>query len=177
MSTSSIKSPENRCHSSKSPKRKQSNSYFSYPWSRKKIVADNDEDVPFLKRKNCAIPGTRYFPSNHTLVNDERMNRHIPPLTGLPILDMVARTHAQTMAKNQRLHNSEAKDLANKLPLQFEKMGQNVMTGTSVGEIHQLVMESQVKQRNILDPDFVVLGVGTARGEDGIIYLCQIFAG
>ena len=66
------------------------------------------------------------------------------------------------------------------------RIGENVGRGKTINEIHSMMMmttnsknknKNNVSQRNnILHRRFVYMGVGTAKGDDGLLYLCQIFS-
>ena len=84
----------------------------------------------------------------------------------------VARRHAARMAARQSIwHNpnlgSEVDNWVN--------VGENVGMGDTVEVIHDAFMNSPTHRANILDRDFREIGVGTAMGADGKIYVAQVF--
>ena len=60
--------------------------------------------------------------------------------------------------------------------LDMERVGVNVGCGSGVEQIHRHMMASLSDKNNITDRRFVSMGVGTAKSEDGILYMCQIFS-
>ena len=110
------------------------------------------------------------YMSNHVIVNRERKLHHRPPLTRCAILDDMARSKAQEMAAQSRLLK----------PFCSETMVENVERGPSLQIIHQLQMHGLAdnpQRAHILSERFVKFGMGTARGNDGNIYLSQLFQG
>jgi uncharacterized protein YkwD len=112
------------------------------------------------------LPSTSYFASNHILVNRERMKRGLRPLNRNRAMDDLAREHAAKMASS-----------SGKAPLATTFVG-NVLRGASIRAIHRATMiERDGRERyNILNPYFQEFGVGTAKGHDGMLYMCQLFS-
>ena len=119
-----------------------------------------------VEYKEEDLPSTSYFASNHVLVNRERMKRGLRPLTRNLKMDELAREHAQKMA-----------DSAGVTPIQTTFVG-NVLRGESIRSIHKATMlSSEGRERhNLLNPYFQDFGVGTAKGKDGMLYMCQLFS-
>jgi uncharacterized protein YkwD len=112
------------------------------------------------------IHSTSYFASNHVLVNRERMKRGLRPLTRNIAMDTLARDNAQAMA-----------DSAGCSPLKTTYVG-NVLRGESIRAVHRATMLNREgrERANLLNPYFQDFGVGTAKGEDGMLYVCQLFS-
>jgi len=112
------------------------------------------------------IHSTSYFASNHVLINRERMKRGLKPYTRNIAMDDVARKSALAMAESNGLN-----------PLPATYVG-NVLRGESIRSIHRSTMlQKQGREReNLLNPYFQDFGVGTAKGEDGLLYMCQLFS-
>lgn len=112
------------------------------------------------------IHSTSYFASNHVLVNRERMKRGLRPLTRNIAMDTLARESAEAMAKS-----------TGTAPLRTTYVG-NVLRGESIRAVHRAVMlNKQGRERaNMLNPYFQDFGVGTAKGKDGMLYVCQLFS-
>lgn len=126
------------------------------------------------------LPSTDYYCSNHIMVNDERVKRMTAPLSRLRELDDLARYHAEAMAKSQRLFHSDPTTITYVFQRPFRRMGENVACGANIREIHTNMMEKQEHcsdKYNILHRCYTHMGMGTAKGEDGQLYLCQIFRG
>ena len=112
------------------------------------------------------LPSTSYFASNHVLVNRERMKRGLRPLSRNRAMDELARDHAANMATT-----------AGHTPIQATFVG-NMLRGASIRAIHRsTMMQRDGRERhNILNPYFQEFGVGTAKGDDGMLYMCQLFS-
>jgi uncharacterized protein YkwD len=115
--------------------------------------------------------------SEHVRINFERERRCLDPLKRCRALDRMACEHAERMAGMQALIPSAL--TLDELKRQLggcAKAGENVFRGFSVQELHCSSMQSdQVCIRNILSKNFTELGVGTAKGNDGMIYMVQLF--
>lgn len=112
------------------------------------------------------IHSTSYFASNHVLVNRERMKRGLRPLTRNIAMDTLARASAQAMATS-----------AGCAPLKTTYVG-NVLRGESIRAVHRAIMLNREgrERTNLLNPYFQDFGVGTSKGEDGMLYVCQLFS-
>ena len=112
------------------------------------------------------IHSTSYFASNHVLVNRERMKRGLRPLTRNIAMDELARDNAKAMAESGGV-----------APIRATYVG-NVLRGESIRAIHRSTMQQkQGRERaNLLNPYFQDFGVGTCKGKDGMLYMCQLFS-
>lgn len=168
--TSSWKSSGSKDHHKGSPL------IVSSPESNRSI----DDEVLELGRKMARsrhLPGTWYFASNHIMVNQERKDKVIAPLVRLAELDSLARYHAEEMAEADRLFHSDPDALNYAFPRESRRLGENVAKGGSVAEIHDAMMKTKSQKNNILDRRYTNMGMATARGKDGQLFLCQIFRG
>lgn len=132
-------------------------------------------------KKSPQDPGK--YASNHVMINSERMKRSIPPLRRERHMDQIAREQAQSMAEERKLfHIDTPTDLQNRLidkdeKLSFQRIGMNIGRGKDISEIHKFMMAALAERNNIRDKRFFTMGMGTARAENGVLYLCQIFGG
>lgn len=106
------------------------------------------------------------------LLNAERTSRGLRALSTQSDLTAVARRHAARMAaSNAIFHNtavaSQVRD--------WKVIAENVGRGRRVVAIHDGFMGSSVHRSNILYPGFNQIGVGVAYGDDGKIYVSQVF--
>jgi uncharacterized protein YkwD len=122
--------------------------------------------MDLVQYKEEEIHSTSYFASNHVLVNRERMKRGLRPLTRNIAMDEMARKIARAMAESNGLNN-----------LCTTYVG-NVLRGESIRSIHRSTMQQkQGRERaNLLNPYFQEFGVGTCKGADGMLYMCQLFS-
>ena len=149
------------------------------------IVKKRDEPLPekhdaatelgMVMARSRKLPDMWYFSSNHIMVNKERLKHHVAPLTRNRQLDGLAREHAEAMSRQQRVFHSSSN---NNSRVVFRRMGENVASGGSIKAIHQnMVKKSVADKNNMVDRRYTQMGMGTAKGHDGTLYLCQIFRG
>lgn len=123
------------------------------------------------------LPRTCYFSNNHIIVNTERTKRVIPTLSRNLDLDTLARWHAESMAASAHTFHSNPVQIHSKLKKPSRRIGENVAVGETIRDIHRQMMEKKGDRNNILDRRYAEMGMGTAKGRNGELYLCQIFRG
>jgi uncharacterized protein YkwD len=81
-------------------------------------------------------------------------------------MDELARASAQRMA-----------DTAGVSSLQTTYVG-NVLRGESIRAVHKATMQNKEgrERANLMNPYYQDFGVGTAKGKDGMLYVCQLFS-
>mmetsp|Transcript_132084 Transcript_132084/g.196772 ORF Transcript_132084/g.196772 Transcript_132084/m.196772 type:complete len:260 (+) Transcript_132084:33-812(+) len=138
-----------------------------------KLFLSDEEILGRIMLKAHKLPrmNTGYFVSNHIMINNERTKRTRVPLKRNPGLDEIAREHAREMATQRRLTHPDLEIL----PSTTARFGVNIGRGPNVSDVHKAMMASEPDKNNIIDRRFVSMGVGTAKGSDGAIYLCQLF--
>lgn len=152
------------------------------------MVSDPESDEPEpldvaealgrAMQRSRALPGTWYYSSNHVMVNQERIKRVMAPLSRLSELDSIAREHAQAMADRDQLFHSDPVELQYKFNRPTRRMGENVAVGASIRDIHKRMMEETESDKHyILHRCYTHMGMATAKGADGQLYLCQVFRG
>lgn len=129
--------------------------------------------------KKQELPDTWYYSSNHILVNRERALNGLPQLRRCRLLDDLARFHALDMAEGSKLfHSVDGLDELKKKLGSATYAGENVQRGKSIRWMHSAMMASGKKSRdNILSKKYTEFGMGTAKGEDGKLYMTQLFRG
>lgn len=153
---------------------------------------DNDDDLHefdsvnsyFSQRKDALPKTTGRFGSNHVLINKERIKRDIMPLKRDQGLDEIALSHAKEMAKKENLFHSNADAT---IAETWEKSGPCRVIGENVTKqgkgtkyltrraMAVLFANSGSDRKNILDPRFQYLGIGTQMSDNGTLYICQLF--
>ena len=125
------------------------------------------------------LPRTSHFANNHIMVNMERSKRTVPAVKRCSELDAVARWHAEIMAAEGKVRHSDSKDLQAQLTDDKvgEHLGENVGAGESIRAIHHEMMQNLGDSRNMTDRRYKEMGMATARGKNGELFLCQIFRG
>jgi hypothetical protein len=87
-------------------------------------------------------------------------------------LTSIANRWAAHMAANRTLaHNPSATSEV----CCWQAMGENVGVGGSVSQIQQAFMASSPHRANILSGTYTQVGIGTARGSDGQLYVDELF--
>jgi hypothetical protein len=116
--------------------------------------------------------------TSRDLVNAARIAAGVGALSDDPRLDAIAQAQAQRMAaRNAIYHNPNLKSDATAAGVNWQVIGENVGVGPDVGSIHQGFMASPPHHENIVYPDYDVIGVGVATGNDGSVFVAQEFAG
>lgn len=115
------------------------------------------------------------------LSNKERKAADVKPLAFDAVLMKAARDHAANMAKQGKLsHELDGIAFGDRLQATGYKYGsaaENVAAGQKTpAKAIESWMNSEGHKQNLLNPGLTVLGVGIAKGDDGTIYWCQIFA-
>jgi len=115
-------------------------------------------------RRESARHDPWYYSSNHVLINQERVERGLSPLHRRRSLDEMARTIAKTSAEKCKVK---------KIPAGYKG---NITRGLTIRDIHYDMMVSGGGQRKkILNEKYNAFGMGTHKGEDGFLYLVQLF--
>jgi len=137
-------------------------SYKSYPWQ------STDSYTSLQSQEEAA--------SFISLTNSERHFNGAKRLLEFPDLAHLAQHHAQWMADNMTLQHSS--DLAILISRSCSnRMGQNVEYGRSAEEAHSYLMKGAGSASRMLDSGYSEIGVGTAWGGDGLVYVCQVYRG
>jgi uncharacterized protein YkwD len=120
-------------------------------------------------------PGVLY-----RMVNLARAIESVPPLTRHEALDRLALTEAAALERLGRLaHDTGEGDPVERLHragLSPRRTGENVAHAATLRLAHRLLWQSPSHRGNLLDPHFDSVGVGAARGGDGSVWVCEIFA-
>jgi hypothetical protein len=110
-------------------------------------------------------------------INSSRASHGLRPLSMSSQLQSVARRWSQHMASGgcgggeSICHNPNLTSQVSG----WQKIGENVGVGPDENSIENAFMNSSHHRANILDPDYTLVGVGTARGSDGRLYVTQDF--
>jgi hypothetical protein len=104
-------------------------------------------------------------------INAERTSRGLPALSTSGDLTSVARSWSATMADQNKLYHNP--NLGSQVS-GWQKVGENVGRGPSVGAIHSGFMASDGHRKNILDPAYTQVGVGVVV-KDGTVWVTQVF--
>lgn len=140
--------------------------------------ADEVRELGMIMARCRNLPGNWYYSNNIILVNNVRCVRNIPSLSRDIELDSIAQEHAKAMAKSGQVQHSDPTALRFKFSGPCRRIGENVAVGSSIKDIHEeMIARHTADKNNILDRRYTRMGVGTCKGEDGRLFLCQIFKG
>lgn len=114
----------------------------------------------------------------HFLINQERTLRGRNALYRSSVLDSLALNQATRMASENRVMHSVGAIKELQTFLGSSKAGENVQRGENPLVMHEYAMVNHpVNKSNILSSCFHEFGVGVATGDDGHLYVCQVFRG
>jgi uncharacterized protein YkwD len=111
------------------------------------------------------------------LVNDEREARGRPKLAHTVKLSELASEHSTKMMEREEIFHSSPGQLrgymhdANCVAL----IGENVGAASSVPEMHEAFMASPGHRANILEKNWVKMGMGIRTASDGRLWVTQLF--
>lgn len=110
------------------------------------------------------------------MMNSERAKAGLPPLAQQSWAHTTEKRHADRMSgAGQIWHNSEYMGQGRKA-MGASRLGENVVTASSVEKAHRKFMDSAPHRANILDGQFTHAGIGISRDSQGMIYAAQGFA-
>jgi uncharacterized protein YkwD len=106
------------------------------------------------------------------LANDSRSSFGLPAYRVAGDLGEVAARQAQRMAVEQRIFHNP--NLQAEVP-DWDRVGENVGVGASPEQVHEAFMNSPSHRHVILADYYVEMGVGTATGANGRLYVSEVF--
>ncbi len=118
------------------------------------------------------------------LVNKDRKRFNRTSLKTLPGLNDLARNHSKEMAEEGDINHISPLygSVSDRLEAWFDydnyvfsSIGENLSKAKSIEEGEESLMNSPGHRKNILDPDYNVIGIGITKGDDGYLYITQIF--
>jgi len=132
------------------------------------LVADGKHSRNYMRQTHVSD-----FSKFLYLINNERFNLNISPLRITDELSQLSLHHAQWMADNGSVRN--ASGIVLHLSRTSNKVGQNVGWAPSCEEVHLHMMSLAGDRSRIVDLGYTEVGVGTARGSDGSVFVCELF--
>jgi uncharacterized protein YkwD len=117
------------------------------------------------------------------LVNLERRNQGLAPLTVNAKLTRAAQIHADDMARLDRMEHTlngvaqpTLQSRAEHVGYAFSWLGENIAYNfPDAGSVHFAWMNSSGHRANILGANFTEVGIAIARNSRGELYYCQVF--
>ncbi len=116
------------------------------------------------------------------MLNSARASEKLLALKQRSDLSAIAQAHAEAMRDAETLAHdlgqggAAERIVAAGISEQFSLIGENVAAALSTPRAHRLLWSSPAHRFTLLRPDFDSVGIGTARGGDGRIWVCQLFA-
>ncbi len=113
------------------------------------------------------------------LINIERQARGLVPLRLDDELSDVARSYSQRMAATDQVHHRLDRPMEERIEKALPGtclFGENVSKHTSIDYSLGDLMLSDGHRKNLLHPDYTVVGIGIVKGEGDYLYITQEFA-
>jgi hypothetical protein len=107
-----------------------------------------------------------------TQINALRVTKGLAALGNDTGLTGKARAWAQTMADQNTIWHSV---LSDGVASDWQKLGENVGMGGSVGSLEIAFVNSPHHYENLVDPQFTTIGVGVVRGASGVLFVAEEF--
>jgi len=104
-------------------------------------------------------------------VNELRAANHLAPLGEYEPLTDKARDWANALASKAMLAHEDLGQLG----MSWTMAAENVGRSTSIEDIASRLAASPEHRANMLNGGYQLIGIGTARAKDGMIYAVQIF--
>jgi len=112
-----------------------------------------------------------------SMVNATRANLGRGHLSPHDYLRGMAERQAQRMAdRGDIYHNPNLGGEITSSGLDWRKVGENVGMGPNVDLIEDAFLKSPHHYENIIDPSYNIAGIGAIKGDDGRMYVVQVFA-
>jgi uncharacterized protein YkwD len=109
-----------------------------------------------------------------TLTNRARINHDRRRLKVSDALSKAARVHSRRMARRGYLFHNTLAGFESLLGGSWNRIGENVGSGSRVRQIHRAFMDSPAHRDNILATGWRKLGTGTVR-RDGVLWVTVLF--
>ena len=115
------------------------------------------------------------------LVNRDRAQKKLPPLSYRDDLAAVARAHSQDMwdhgfFRHDSPTTGSPRDRVTKAGIPVKAVGENIVSARDVATGHKWLMLSPKHRANILHPDFTDIGIGLIRDRKGTLLITEAFA-
>ncbi len=131
----------------------------------------------------AALPASArsYVPSDEarvlSMVNQTRKDKGLKALMRHDQLVAMARGQSDRMEDRGNIyHNPQLGAEATRRGLDWERVGENVGMGPNVDLIEQAFLDSPHHYENIVHPSYNHVGIGVVKGDDGKMYVTQVFA-
>ena len=107
-------------------------------------------------------------------VNELRRSQGLNALAVEGNLASIAQSWAAHMAENDGIFHRA--DLREGVTINWKRLGENVGMGPGVSDLMQAFIASPGHYKNLVDPTFTHIGIGTVRSPDGLLYTAHEFA-
>ena len=138
-------------------------------------TADASQSSAFSDSEDSDTPA--FVDADLEMVNVERKQQRVPALTRSSELDGLAKWHARRMAKARKIMHSEPSQVSARMDWGTKKLGSNVGRGRYFQKGYDKMMQEATIYCNVVDPLYTEMGMATFQGNDGKIYICQLFRG
>ena len=110
-----------------------------------------------------------------SLVNQYRAANGLPALAKASDATAKAQQHSNDMAAQGRMFHSSS--MSSGISPGWSSLGENVGVGGSASQVESMFENSGPHRANILNESFTQIGVGVTVGDDGQLYVTEIFVG
>ena len=111
-----------------------------------------------------------------SFINSRRSAAGLAPVASSGALASVAHAHSQRMASRHALaHSSDLRAAVSEVLPGWQAVGENVGVGDSVADVNAQFMASAAHRANIMG-SYNLAGVGVVSGDDGQVWVTQVFA-
>ncbi len=112
-----------------------------------------------------------------SMVNGTRSGKGLRTLALHDALTAMAREQSDRMAdRGDIYHNPRLSEDINSRGVDWQRVGENVGMGPNVDVIEQAFLDSPPHYENIVHASYDSIGIGVTRGDDGKVYVTQVFA-
>ena len=157
-----------------------------FPWQPQQPQPAPQQPQPAPQQPDTTAPAQAGLTADEKkmldLVNAERTQRGLAPLTANLEVTKVARIKAQDMIDNNYFsHNSPVYgspfDMLKRFGISYRTAGENLAGNRSVDDAHNKLMNSSGHRANILNGSFKEVGIGIVNGGPYGKIMVQLFIG
>jgi uncharacterized protein YkwD len=146
--------------------------------NREGPALEGDDEESLDSMEEIILNVTSEYVDTYSLMNRERNAQGLDDLHRCKHLDSLAMSHVNLIAERGMLGHSVDSLSALQEKLNSNIVGENIQCGQNENEMHLLALQAGTSSRhNIMRPSYKQVGVGTAMGEDGMLYMVQLFRG
>ncbi len=129
--------------------------------------------------EEAAASSTTDVGSLRAMIDAARATEKLPSFSRDPVLDRLAEEHSKRMRDQRAVgHDVGDGDIIDRLDeagVTYQSRGENVAAASSTVRAHRALWSSPSHRSNLLDARFTRMGLGIAKGDDGRVFVTEIF--